>query len=97
MRLASGLLLASSLFAAVDGTVVNGTTGKPQPGATVTLFKLDQTGPNALETSKAGPGGAFRFATMCKAPTCSRPSTKTWCSTGRRPRPAHHRHLHLRL
>jgi hypothetical protein len=62
------LLAAASLRAAVDGTVLNGTTGKPQPGATVTLFKIDQNGPNALETIKAGADGSFRFAQDVQGP-----------------------------
>jgi len=64
----AALLLAAALHAAVDGTVVNGTTGKPQPGATVTLFKLDQSGPNAIETIKAGPDGSFKFALDTQGP-----------------------------
>jgi hypothetical protein len=69
MKLAVGaLLLAMALHAAVDGTVVNGTTGKPEAGATVTLFKLDQNGPNALETIKAAPDGSFKFAREVQGP-----------------------------
>lgn len=64
----AALLLAAALHAAVDGTVVNGTTGKPQGGATVTLFKLDQNGPNAIETIKAGPDGSFKFAQDLQGP-----------------------------
>lgn len=66
--LLAALLAASTLSAAVDGAVVNGTTGKPQPGATVTLFKLDQNGPNALDTIKAGPSGEFKFAQQVQGP-----------------------------
>lgn len=66
--LLAALLAAATLSAAVDGTVVNGTTGKPQPGATVTLFKLDQNGPNALDTIKAGPTGEFKFAQDVQGP-----------------------------
>ena len=64
----AALLLTAALHAAVDGTVVNGTTGKPQPGATVTLFKLDQSGPNAIETIKAAPDGSFKFALDTQGP-----------------------------
>lgn len=69
MRLAlCALFIAAALQAAVDGTVMNGTTGKPQAGATVTLFKLDQNGPNALDTIKAGADGSFKFAQDVQGP-----------------------------
>ncbi len=55
------LLLALPAFAAVDGTVINKTTGKPQPGATVTLYKLGQAGMESVESVKSGPGGQFRI------------------------------------
>ena len=50
-------LLASIATAAVDGTVTNRTTGKPQPGATVTLYKLGQNGLESVESVKT----AFPF------------------------------------
>ena len=37
-------LLLPSLQAAVDGDVMNLTTGKPQPGAGVTLYSVSQHG-----------------------------------------------------
>jgi Carboxypeptidase regulatory-like domain len=46
---------------AVDGTVVNRTTGKPQSGATVTLYKLGQKGPEFLQSVKSGAQGKFRI------------------------------------
>jgi hypothetical protein len=55
------LMAAASLPAAVDGTVTNGTTGKPQAGATVTLYKLGQAGPDALESVKSDAQGRFRI------------------------------------
>lgn len=54
-----GLSLAA--FAAVDGRVVNRTTGKPQPGAKVTLFKLGQGAPEPLESVASDARGRFRF------------------------------------
>jgi len=57
------LFLAVPAFAAVDGTVVNKTTGKVQAGATVTLYKLGQTtGPEQVETVKSGPDGKFHIS-----------------------------------
>ena len=51
-------LLTSSLLASVDGTVINRTTGKPQAGAVVALYKLaQQTGP---EEEHLVAGGAER-------------------------------------
>ena len=64
----SGLLFVSLAFAAVDGTVINQTTGKPQPGATVTLYKLGQAGPEAIESVKSGPGGKFHIAQDAQGP-----------------------------
>ena len=53
------LLLPLMAHAAVDGTVVNGTTGKPQPNATVTLFKVGGNGPESIQSVKSGPDGKF--------------------------------------
>jgi len=33
----------------IDGTVMNGATGKPQAGATVTLFRVGQNGPEMID------------------------------------------------
>jgi hypothetical protein len=60
-RLAVFLLAATAALAAVDGTVVNRTTGEPQVGAAISLFKLTQTGPEMLESTKSGAGGHFAF------------------------------------
>jgi len=49
------------LLAAVDGTVVNKTTGQPQPGATVTLYKLGQAGMESVESVKSGAQGKFHI------------------------------------
>lgn len=53
------ILFAIPLFAAVDGTVINRTTSKPQPNATVTLYKLGQAGMEALESVKSDGQGKF--------------------------------------
>ncbi len=47
------------LCAAVDGTVINQTTGKPQAGVTVTLFNLGKAGMEQLESAKSGADGKF--------------------------------------
>jgi hypothetical protein len=70
MRLAV-LFLAASLAqaAAIDGIVLNGATGKPQPGATVTLFRLaSANGPEALETVKSDASGKFAMTKEVPGP-----------------------------
>ncbi len=62
MKPAILLLAAASLAcAAVDGTVMNGTTGKPQAGATVTLFQTTNQGPQNLGSIKTDAQGKFAF------------------------------------
>ena len=53
------LLFALNANAAVDGVVVNQTTGKPQAGATVTLYKVSNEGPTSLESVKSSADGKF--------------------------------------
>jgi hypothetical protein len=54
------LLLASPIFAAVDGTVTNQTTGKPQAGVTVTLIKLGK-GMETAGSAKSDAQGHFQI------------------------------------
>jgi len=58
----------ATAFAAIDGTVINQTTGKPQPGATVTLYKLGQAGPEQIESVKSGADGKFHIAQDAQGP-----------------------------
>src|SRR5436305_14864673 len=53
------LLFVLPLHAAVDGTVINQTTGKPAKDATVTLYKLGQAGPEALQSVHTDAQGKF--------------------------------------
>ncbi|HTM52159.1 MAG TPA: carboxypeptidase-like regulatory domain-containing protein [Bryobacteraceae bacterium] len=62
------LCSASLLHAAVEGTVTNQTTGKPQPGATVTLYKLGQNGIESVESVKTDAAGTFRIDQNLKGP-----------------------------
>lgn len=55
------LFAALPLAAAVDGTVLNRTTGKPQPNATVTIYKLGGAGMESLESVKSDAQGKFSF------------------------------------
>ena len=60
MKLALSLLACLSLQAAVTGTVSNQTTGKPQAGATVTLYRLGaETGLEAITNVKTAADGSF--------------------------------------
>ena len=45
------LLSAGTVFAAMDGTVVNKTTGKPQAGVTVNLLKPGAQGMQQIGTT----------------------------------------------
>jgi hypothetical protein len=45
--------------AAIEGIVLNGATGKPQAGATVTLFKVGGNGPESMESVKTNNDGKF--------------------------------------
>lgn len=62
MKLALLFLSASLAFAAVDGTIMNDTTGKPQAGATVTLFQTTNQGPQNLGSVKSDAQGKFAFS-----------------------------------
>ena len=59
LRASAALLLLCFPLLAVDGTVVNRTTGKPQAGATVTLYKLGQAGMESIQSVKSGADGKF--------------------------------------
>ncbi len=53
------VLIPASLFAAIEGTVVNGTTGKPQPSVTVSLVQPGANGMQTLATSTSDANGKF--------------------------------------
>jgi hypothetical protein len=60
--LALSLCLAiAPAFAAVDGVVVNGTTGQPQPNTVVMLIQPTQAGMQTLGTTKTDAQGKFSF------------------------------------
>jgi hypothetical protein len=58
-KLVLGILSVLAVYAAVDGTVINQTTGKPAKDATVTLYKLGQAGPEALQSVHTDAQGKF--------------------------------------
>jgi hypothetical protein len=55
------LSLAGMLHAAIDGTVVNRTTGKPQPGVSIVLVKPGQAGMRTIGTTVSDATGHFVF------------------------------------
>ena len=64
------LLIAGSGFAAVTGTVINQSTGKPQAGATVGFNKLGQNGIELIDQAKSDANGNF---TINQTPTGGMP------------------------
>jgi hypothetical protein len=64
-----GQAVSPAYAAPIEGIVLNGATGKPQPGATVTLFRLaSANGPEALETVKSDPSGKFSMTKEVPGP-----------------------------
>lgn len=62
MKFVFGLLATGSwLLASVDGTVVNATTGKPQPSVIVTLVQPSAQGMETIGSSKSDAAGGFKF------------------------------------
>jgi hypothetical protein len=53
--------LAIAAQAAVNGTVTNSSTGKPQAGATVTLFQPTSQGPQFIDSVKTDAQGRFEI------------------------------------
>ena len=54
-------LCAGTISAAMDGTVVNKTTGKPQAGVTVNLLKPGAQGMQSIGTTVSDAQGHFLF------------------------------------
>ncbi|MGA2214724.1 MAG: hypothetical protein ABSH31_15720 [Bryobacteraceae bacterium] len=55
------LLAVASASAAVDGVIVNGTTGQPQPNTVVMLIQPTQAGMQTLGSTKTDAQGKFSF------------------------------------
>jgi hypothetical protein len=63
------LLTCSTAFAAITGRVLNQTTGKPQTGATVALYKLGaQNGLELIDQAKSDAGGQFTINREVQGP-----------------------------
>jgi hypothetical protein len=70
MRTALLLLLAAIVLqAAVDGTVVNGSTGRSQAGVSVTLVAVSGAGMQPQASVTSDPAGQFRFSQTPQGPT----------------------------
>jgi len=54
---------ANAVFASIDGTVVNRTEGKPQPGVNIALVKPGAEGMRTLGTAVSDAAGKFHFET----------------------------------
>ena len=68
-RIGCALLFVLPALAAVDGVVINSTTGKPQPNAIITLVRPSQAGMQALGSTKTDAEGKFRFDKELQGPT----------------------------
>jgi hypothetical protein len=53
------LLIPASLFGAIEGTVLNGTTGKPQPSVAISLVQPGAGGMQAIATATSDANGKF--------------------------------------
>src|ERR1019366_3860867 len=63
------LLACVPLFAQITGTVTNQTTGKPQAGATVALYKVaTRTGPELVDQAKSDAEGKFTINQSAQGP-----------------------------
>ncbi len=62
------LLVCVSVLAAVDGTVINGTTGKPAPNTIVSLVQPGQGGMQTLASVKSDAQGMFRIDKSVQGP-----------------------------
>jgi hypothetical protein len=68
-RILLAVMTALPALAAVDGVVVNATTGKPQPNAIISLVQPGQGGMQALGSAKTDAEGKFHFDKELQGPT----------------------------
>lgn len=61
-------LFITPLFAAIDGTVVNGTTGKPVAGVALSLIQPSASGMQSLADTKSNASGRFSFSQTTQGP-----------------------------
>jgi hypothetical protein len=66
-------LVAAPLYAAITGTVINQSTGKPQAGATVAFYRVaTATGPELIDQAKSDAQGNFTINQTPQGPTLLR-------------------------
>jgi hypothetical protein len=68
-RIAWAVLVAIPALAAVDGVVLNSTTGRPQPNAVISLVQPGQGGMQTLGSTKSDAEGKFHFDKELQGPT----------------------------
>src|SRR5262249_3330313 len=72
MKVLATILIATAAHAAITGTVINRSTGKPQAGATVAFYKIATApGPELVDQVKSGTDGSF---TINQTPPAGGPS-----------------------
>ena len=68
-RIACAVLFAVPVLAAIDGVVVNATSGKPQPNTVISLVQPGQGGMQSLGSTKTDAEGKFHFDRELQGPT----------------------------
>ena len=66
------LVCCAPVFAAITGTVINGTTGQPQAGITVSVLRMTPQGPQPAGNVKADAQGKFSIDAAVQGPTLVR-------------------------
>jgi len=69
LSVTAGVLLSIPAFAAIDGTVIDGTTGKPAPNTIVSLVQPGQGGMKTIASTKTDAQGTFKFDKDPDGPT----------------------------
>jgi hypothetical protein len=69
MKFAALIVFCMPMFAAVDGVVTNGTSGKPAAGVQVSLVQPGQAGMQTVGTATSDAAGKFSFDTAPQGPT----------------------------
>ena len=68
LNIGMAVLVCLPAFAAVDGVVINGTTGKPQPNVIVSLVQPSQGGMQNLGSTKTDAEGKFKIDKEAQGP-----------------------------
>jgi len=68
VKTVSAILALSLPLLAVDGTIINATTSKPQPNVPVTLLQPSQSGMRTLASTRSDAAGKFRIDKAAQGP-----------------------------